>query len=173
MLPPDYQHSTPCITPVFLPANRLVERQSSLLDKDYKPPTPWEAAARNPLGLVDEAFTFQNIQESIASNVISAAQRKTLPEPPAEWKERVSYVPPPKSGYSYLGQGTAPSPSKSAYSAPASTAQYGSPVKHSFNPQRSMTESDIQYKGSGSHYGMYDRSGSDPNYNTYPSAWRQ
>ncbi|MGH0139435.1 UNVERIFIED_CONTAM: hypothetical protein FKN15_070267 [Acipenser sinensis] len=173
MLPPGYQHSSPCITPVFLPANGLVEQQSSLLDKDYKLPTPWEAAARNPLDLIDEAFTFQNIQESIASNVISAAQRKTLPEPPAEWKERVSYMPPPKSGYSYLGQGTAPSPSKSAYSAPASTAQYGSPVKHSFNPQRSMTESDIQYKGSGSHYGMYDRSGSDPNYNTYPNAWRQ
>ncbi|KAK6494004.1 synaptopodin-2-like [Huso huso] len=165
MSSPGYQHSSLCTTPVFLPANGLVERQSSLLDKNYKPPTPWEAAARNPLGLIDKAFTFQNIQESIAFNVISAAQRKTLPEPPAEWKERVSYVPPPKSGYSYLGQGTAPSPLKSAYSAPACTVQYGSPVKYSFSPQRSMTESSIQYKGSGSCYRMYDRSRSEPNYN--------
>ncbi|KAK1175735.1 synaptopodin-2-like [Acipenser oxyrinchus oxyrinchus] len=173
MSPPGYQRSSLCTTPVFLPANGLVERQSSLLDKNYKPPTPWEAAARSPLGLIDEAFTFQNIQESIAFNVISAAQRKRLPEPPAEWKERVSYVPPPKSGYSYLGQGTAPSPLKSAYSALASTVQYGSPVKYSFSPQRSMTESSIQYKRSGSCYGMYDRSRSNPNYNMYPNAWRQ
>eukprot|EP00063_Salmo_salar_P036477 XP_014011312.1 PREDICTED: uncharacterized protein LOC106577620 [Salmo salar] len=72
-------------------------RQTSWLDRSYKPPSPWEAAAHHPMGLVDEAFAFQNLQQAIAFNVRSAAQRKLLPEPPAEWKARVSYDPPRKT----------------------------------------------------------------------------
>lgn len=47
---------------------------------------------------MDEAFGPQNIQESIAANVVSAARRKTLPEQPDEWKQKVSYEPPVASG---------------------------------------------------------------------------
>uniref|UniRef100_A0A096M9P9 Synaptopodin-2-like n=1 Tax=Poecilia formosa TaxID=48698 RepID=A0A096M9P9_POEFO len=67
-------------------------RQTSHLDKGFKPLTPWEAASRHPLGLVDEAFAFQDLQQALASNVHFAARRKILPEPPAEWKGRVSYT---------------------------------------------------------------------------------
>uniref|UniRef100_A0A8B9K7U7 Synaptopodin 2 n=1 Tax=Astyanax mexicanus TaxID=7994 RepID=A0A8B9K7U7_ASTMX len=73
------------------------ERQVFRLEKGRKPPTPWEAASRHPLGLVDEAFAFQDMQQSIASSLRSAAQRKLLPEPPADWKAKVSYEPPAKS----------------------------------------------------------------------------
>ncbi|KAG5845083.1 hypothetical protein ANANG_G00135100 [Anguilla anguilla] len=56
-------------------------RQVSWLEKGYKPPTPWQAACRSPFGLVDEAFSLRNLQQSIAYTVKTAAQRKALPEP--------------------------------------------------------------------------------------------
>uniref|UniRef100_A0A3Q3ILS7 PDZ domain-containing protein n=1 Tax=Monopterus albus TaxID=43700 RepID=A0A3Q3ILS7_MONAL len=68
------------------------------LEKGHKPLTPWEAASRHPLGLVDEAFTVQNFQQTLASNICLAAQRKLLPEPPVEWKPRVSHQAPKKTG---------------------------------------------------------------------------
>lgn len=61
-------------------------RHASWPERVHKPLSPWEAASRHPLGLVDEAFASQNLQHNIASNVRLAAQRKILPEPPAEWK---------------------------------------------------------------------------------------
>ncbi|XP_041841727.1 synaptopodin-2 isoform X2 [Melanotaenia boesemani] len=73
-------------------------RQTSWLEKGFKPITPWEAASRHPLGLVEEAFAFQNLQQSLASNVRLAAQRKMLPELPEEWKARVSYQSQQKTG---------------------------------------------------------------------------
>ncbi|XP_040037417.2 uncharacterized protein synpo2a isoform X2 [Gasterosteus aculeatus] len=80
------------------PATALAGRQASWPHKGRKPLMPWEAASRHPLGLVDEAFAFQNLQQSLATNVRMAAQRKMLPEPPAEWKARVSYDARPKTG---------------------------------------------------------------------------
>uniref|UniRef100_W5N479 Synaptopodin 2 n=1 Tax=Lepisosteus oculatus TaxID=7918 RepID=W5N479_LEPOC len=163
-------YDSPVSSPLFQPAKGPLERQTSWLDRGSKPPTPWEAAARSPLGLVDEAFSFQNIQKSIASNVISAAQRKTLPEPPAEWKERVSYEPSLQSRNRFYGQLGSMSPSRSIASAPASSSLYGFPFKYSYQPQKSVTESNIM--DIRSDYGAYGRSINTPNYNVYPRAWK-
>ncbi|KAG7266743.1 LOW QUALITY PROTEIN: hypothetical protein CRUP_025062 [Coryphaenoides rupestris] len=73
-----------------------VAKQSTWLERSLKPPTPWEAASRHPLGLVDEAFSHQSLHQAIASNVRLAVQRKMLPEPPDDWKARVSYQPTPR-----------------------------------------------------------------------------
>ena len=99
---PSYKPTFPSVTPGYQPSQSLMGRQTSLPDRSYKPPTPWQAAARSPLGLVDEAFNFQNLPQSIASNVASAAHRRSLPEPPAEWKRKVSLDTPgagPHEGY--------------------------------------------------------------------------
>ncbi|TSL34589.1 Synaptopodin-2 [Bagarius yarrelli] len=124
--------------------SRPTERQVFWLEKGCKTPTPWEAASRHPLGFVDEAFANQEMQHSIAANLRSAAHRKMSPGPPAEWKAKVAYEPPPKSqgwrmspsSLSFL------SPTKSTASAPAAPVPYGSPVRKS-HPPRSMTEASL------------------------------
>uniref|UniRef100_M3ZU22 Synaptopodin 2 n=1 Tax=Xiphophorus maculatus TaxID=8083 RepID=M3ZU22_XIPMA len=75
--------STPGVQPVFSP----IQRQTSF---HRKPLSPWEAASRSPIGSVDEAFVFQNPMSSIASGIMAAAHHRSLPEPPEEWKRRVS-----------------------------------------------------------------------------------
>ncbi|NXE08671.1 SYNP2 protein, partial [Lophotis ruficrista] len=135
--------------------------------------TPWEAAARSPLGLVDEAFGPQNMQESIAANVVSAARRKTLPEPPHEWKQKVSYEPPAPSGsVALLGgkQSGILSPPKSSPSAPSATTQAGSQLQYAYCRQRSRTDPDIMSMDSRSDYGL---STADSNYNPQPRGWRR
>lgn len=125
-------------------------RQTSWLEKAYKPLTPWEAASRHPLGLVDEAFAFQDLQQTLASNVHLAAQRKVLPEPPAEWKARVSYQAPQKTGSHTWSQGPSQSraplpfvsPPRSAASIPASHAGYRS-LPRQWRPQRSVAEAHL------------------------------
>uniref|UniRef100_A0A8C5I5V5 Synaptopodin-2-like n=1 Tax=Gouania willdenowi TaxID=441366 RepID=A0A8C5I5V5_GOUWI len=82
--------------------------QKSWLDKSPKPLTPWEAASRHPLGLVDEAFAFQSVQQNLALNVNSAAQRKLLPKPPLEWKAKVSYQAPQKMASQTWSQSRSP-----------------------------------------------------------------
>ncbi|XP_056299068.1 synaptopodin-2 isoform X2 [Pseudoliparis swirei] len=124
-------------------------RQTSWLQTGRKPLMPWEAASRHPLGLVDEAFAFQNLQQSLATNVRLAAQRKMLPEPPAEWKARVSYDGQQKTGGQTWRQGQswsesrAPLPSfgsltRSPVSAPAHHGGYNS-LPRQWHPQRSVT----------------------------------
>ncbi|XP_049577127.1 synaptopodin-2 [Syngnathus scovelli] len=56
----------------------------------YKPLTPWEAASRSPFGSVDDAFSIHSASSLVASHVNIAATRGALPEPPEEWKRRVS-----------------------------------------------------------------------------------
>lgn len=121
-----------------------VQPQTARLDRGHKPPSPWEAASRHPLGLVDEAFTYLDIQQSIASNLHYAAQTKLLPEPPAEWKAKVAYEPPPKNQKDSLSPSplTFLSPTKSTASAPAGPVPYGSPFRQC-QPQRSMTEANL------------------------------
>ncbi|KAM4565064.1 uncharacterized protein V3H82_014170 [Fundulus diaphanus] len=117
--------------------------QTSCLDKGFKPLTPWEAASRHPLGLVDEAFALQDLQQSLASNVHLAARRKILPEPPAEWKERAGYPAQQKPGSQAWSpgrnQGRAPipsffSPSGSPASSPVSLPGYRS-LPRQWRPQ--------------------------------------
>ncbi|XP_042368030.1 synaptopodin-2 isoform X2 [Plectropomus leopardus] len=129
-------------------------RQTSWLEKGRKPLMPWEAASRHPLGLVDEAFAFQNLQQSLVTNVRLAAQRKRLPEPPAEWKARVSYEAPQKTGsqtwsqsQSRSSQSRAPLPSfgsltRSSVSTPSGRAGYSS-LPRQWQPQRSVTQANL------------------------------
>ncbi|KAM6960173.1 uncharacterized protein synpo2a isoform 2-T2 [Tautogolabrus adspersus] len=134
-------------------SSTLPARQTHLLEKSHKPPTPWEAASRHPLGLVDEAFTVPNLQQSLVSNIHMAAQRKILPEPPAEWKARVSYQAPQKTGSQTWTQSQshcprrAPlpsfvSPTRSTVSSPAGNGGYRSLPRH-WQPQRSVTEGNL------------------------------
>ncbi|KAM7366197.1 hypothetical protein PAMP_015660 [Pampus punctatissimus] len=125
-------------------------RQICSLKKGHKPLTPWEAASRHPLGLVDEAFAFQNFQQTLASNVRLAAQRKILPEPPAEWKATVFHSAPQKTGSQTWSQSIsrsqsrAPlpsfvSPTKSVVSTPAGHAGYRS-LPRKWQPHRPVKE---------------------------------
>ncbi|NXN55748.1 SYNP2 protein, partial [Rynchops niger] len=157
----------------FQPAPDYFSKPDTAADRPGKRPTPWEAAARSPLGLVDEAFGPQNIQESIAANVVSAARRKTLPEPPDEWKQRVSYEPPAPSGsVALLGgkQSGIVSPPKSSLSAPGATTQAGSQLQSPYCSQRSRTDPDIMSMDSRSDYCL---STADSNYNPQPRGWRR
>ncbi|XP_074478927.1 uncharacterized protein synpo2a isoform X2 [Sebastes fasciatus] len=137
--------------PPALASTATPARQTSWLEKGRKPLMPWEAASRHPLGLVDEAFAFQDLQQSLAMNVRLAAQRKMLPEPPEEWKARVSYGASQKTGSQTWSQSQSRSPSRaplplfgsltrSAVSAPTSHAGYRS-LPRQWQPQRSVTQS--------------------------------
>ncbi|KAI5104338.1 synaptopodin-2-like [Silurus meridionalis] len=150
---------------------RSKERQVFWLEKGRKPLTPWEAASRHPLGLVDEAFADQDMQHSIASNLRSAAYRKMLPEPPAEWKAKVAYEPSPKSQGWRMNQSSLSflSPTKSTASAPAVPVPYGSPLRQS-QPPRSLTEASLGPSMSGQ---QYRRSlGQSVYRSTYSNTWR-
>ncbi|XP_066537897.1 synaptopodin-2-like isoform X2 [Hoplias malabaricus] len=124
---------------------RSTERPVVWSEKVRKPPTPWEAASRHPFGLVDEAFVFQELQHSIAANLRSAAHRKLLPEPPADWKARVAYEPPSRNLGWTTTRTTLPflSPTKSTASAPAVPVPYTSTLRPSLRPPRSMTEANL------------------------------
>ncbi|NXT31407.1 SYNP2 protein, partial [Pelecanoides urinatrix] len=158
---------------IFQPAPDYFSKPDTAVDRPGKRLTPWEAAARSPLGLVDEAFGPQNMQESIAANVVSAARKKTLPEPPDEWKQKVSYEPPAPSGsVALLGgkkSGIIPSP-KSSLSAPSAATQAGSQLQYAYCSQRSRTDPDIMSMDSRSDYCL---STADSNYNPQPRGWRR
>ncbi|XP_019718251.1 synaptopodin-2 [Hippocampus comes] len=68
--------------------------RASLSQASYKAPTPWEAASRSPFGSVDDAFSIQSAPLPFASRVQHTRPRGSLPEPPEEWKRRVSLEPP-------------------------------------------------------------------------------
>ncbi|NXI37080.1 SYNP2 protein, partial [Galbula dea] len=158
---------------IFQPAPDYFSKPDTAADKPGKRLTPWEAAARSPLGLVDEAFGPQNMQESIAANVVSAARRKTLPEPPDEWKQKVSYKPPAPSGsVALLGgkQSGIASPPKSSLPAPSATTQAGSQLQYAYCSQGSRTDPDIMSMDSRSDYCL---STADLNYNPQPRGWRR
>ncbi|KAJ8008273.1 hypothetical protein DPEC_G00103090 [Dallia pectoralis] len=133
-------------------------RLTSRLDRSHKPPSPWEAAARHPMGLVDEAFAQHDVQQTIASNVCLAAQRKLLPEPPAEWKARVSDSAPRKTetwntserqNRSQSYSRVIPhflSPTMSTASAPAGPAGYRY-LTREWQPQRSLMETNVRPPG--------------------------
>ncbi|NWW55222.1 SYNP2 protein, partial [Pedionomus torquatus] len=158
---------------IFQPAPDYFGKPDTAADRPGKRLTPWEAAARSPLGLVDEAFGPQNMQESIAANVVSAARRKTLPEPPDEWKQKVSSEPPaPNSSVALLGgkQSGIVSAPKSSLSVPSTTTQVGSQLQYPYCSQRSRTDPDIMSMDSKSDYCL---STADSNYNPQPRGWRR
>ncbi|NWW71335.1 SYNP2 protein, partial [Climacteris rufus] len=169
-IPPAMSPTSPL---AFQPAPDYFSKPDTAADKPGKRLTPWEAAARSPLGLVDEAFGPQSMQESIAANVVSAARRKTLPEPPDEWKLKVSYEPPAPSGSVALPGGKQSgvlSAQKSSLSAPSALAQAGPKLQYPYCTQHSGTDPDIMSMDSRSDYCL---SAADSNYNPQPRGWRR
>ncbi|XP_030047655.1 synaptopodin-2 [Microcaecilia unicolor] len=131
--------------------------------------SPWEAAAKSSLGFVDDAFGPRNIQASIAANVVSAARRKTLPEPPEAWKQRVSYTTPsafPSAGLGIRRQPGVVSPPRSSVSAPSASLQW----RHPYRSQHSLTYPGMARMEARSEYFL--SSLPDSSYNPYPRAWR-
>ncbi|XP_053259521.1 synaptopodin-2 [Podarcis raffonei] len=160
---------------VFQPAPDYFSKPPPAADKPGKRLTPWEAAAKSPLGLVDDAFGPQTIQESIAANVVSAARRKTLPAPPDEWKQKVAYEHPAPSAHAKLAsfgrsQSAAFFPAKSTVSAPSSTAPCSSRLQYAYYGQRAQTDPDMVSMDSRSDYYL---SLADSNYNPLPKGWRR
>ncbi|NXG09409.1 SYNP2 protein, partial [Sakesphorus luctuosus] len=147
----------------FQPAPDYFSKADPAADKPGKRLTPWEAAARSPLGLVDEAFGPQNMQESIAANVVWAARRKALPEPPEEWKQKVSYEPAGEGGRQ-VGAVSAQHSPLPAQGAPGPQPQLP------YCAQRSRTDPDSTATDARSDYGF---SAADSNYNPQPRGWRR
>ncbi|XP_061441247.1 synaptopodin-2 [Rhineura floridana] len=164
------------ISPVmFQPGPDYFNKPPPAADKPGKRLTPWEAAAKSPLGLVDDAFGPQTIQESIVANVVSAARRKTLPAPPDEWKQKVAYEHPAPSAHTKLasfgrGHSAASFPAKNTMSAPSSTAHSGSHLQYVYYGQRARTVPDMVSMDSRSDYCL---SVADSNYNPHPKGWRR
>ncbi|XP_041041897.1 synaptopodin-2-like isoform X2 [Carcharodon carcharias] len=161
----------PATIPSGRPPSQSVKTSSRKL-------TPWDAASQSAVGSVEEAFSSRKIQESIAKNIVSAARRKTLPEPPEEWKARVAYVPPVSSTYSSIASFQVRRPPsitssiKTIASIPASTIQERSMYKQPLNYQQSLTDSDLS-AGAFSEHETLGKQVADPNYNPYPRGWKK
>ncbi|KAH0615944.1 hypothetical protein JD844_026614 [Phrynosoma platyrhinos] len=169
------QSMSPISPGMFQPAPDYFSKPTPTADLPGKRLTPWEAAAKSPLGLVDDAFGPQTIQESIAANVLSAARRKTLPAPPDDWKQKVAYEHPAPSAHAKLSSfGRSHSatiyPPKSTMSAPSSTSHCSSRLQYAYYGQRARTDPDMVSMDSRSDYCL---SISDPNYNPHPKGWRR
>ncbi|XP_032387156.1 synaptopodin-2 isoform X2 [Etheostoma spectabile] len=117
--------STLGIQSSFLPA----QRQTSFQEKVHKPLSPWDAASRSPIGSVDDAFVFQSLPSSVASNVKATAHRRSLPEPPDEWKRRVSLDPAAVSMAHYHPAPAFQAPFMSRTFSPEKPAFYGPPFR--------------------------------------------
>ncbi|CAH2300681.1 synaptopodin-2 [Pelobates cultripes] len=178
---PGRSFSYGCIQPLASPSSPLLfepspgyaSRPSSTPDTPGKKLTPWEAAAKSPLGLVDDAFMLQDIHESISANIVSAARRKTLPGPPAAWKS-TSKTPPGPTSYSYGGlqgektSGVASFP-KSVVSPPSFQCSYQ--LRHPYSSQSSITSPNNVPLCTRSEYCMSVTQ--NTNHNTHPRPWRR
>ncbi|XP_053712728.1 synaptopodin-2 [Synchiropus splendidus] len=127
------------------------QRQTSYQEAYMKPPTPWEAASRSPLGSVDEAFLFQSLPSSVASNVKALGLRRSLPEPPEEWKRRVSLDPAPVAKGHYRAAPMFQAAASSRTCSPEKPAFYGPPFRPA-QPLRSAGRSSYAFTRQGSHY---------------------
>ncbi|XP_012879186.1 PREDICTED: synaptopodin-2 [Dipodomys ordii] len=139
------------------------------LEKANKRPTPWEAAARSPLGLVDDAFRPRSIQESIVANVVSAARRKVLPGPAEDWNERASYASQTQTNTSSLERldDNVAFPINNSMS---TNYQYGSQPPYAFYRQGSRNDSEIMSLETRSDYCLPL---TNCKYNPHPRGWRR
>uniref|UniRef100_A0A8C5LL00 Synaptopodin 2 n=1 Tax=Leptobrachium leishanense TaxID=445787 RepID=A0A8C5LL00_9ANUR len=169
--------SSGCIQPLLSPSSPLVFGPSpgkpvATPETPSKKLTPWEAAAKSPLGLVDDAFLPQNIHETISANIVSVARRKTLPAPPAAWKS-TSKMPPGPTSYPY-GSLQEKKPTsvtslpKSVVSAPS--FQCGYQLRYPYSSQNSITSPRSVPLDTRSEYCMSSR---NTNYNAYARPWRR
>ncbi|KAM9331444.1 synaptopodin-2 [Gastrophryne carolinensis] len=162
--------ASPISPKLFEPAPGYVRKSPTTPETPSKRLSPWEAAGRNPLGLVDDAFIPQTIHKSVSVNVVSAARRKTLPEPPASWKS-TSSVPTSPYGHKSFFENKRYSFSavpKNIITAPS--LQCGYQVRHPYPSSLSFTNSRPAPLETRSEYGM--PMGQNPNFNPYPRAWR-
>ncbi|KAL3066765.1 hypothetical protein OYC64_016668 [Pagothenia borchgrevinki] len=134
--------STPGIQAFYLPT----QRQTSFQEKVYKPLSPWEAASRSPTCSVDDAFVFQSLPSSVASNVKAAGHRRSLPEPPDEWKRRVSLDPAAVGMGHYHAAPAFQAPFISRTFPPEKPAFYGPPFRPA-QPLRPGSRASIGYMG--------------------------
>uniref|UniRef100_F7G0F4 Synaptopodin-2 n=1 Tax=Monodelphis domestica TaxID=13616 RepID=F7G0F4_MONDO len=171
------------VTPTLSPTSPLMFQPSASYPgkpagepakKPNKRFTPWEAAARSPLGLVDDAFDPRNIQDSIVAHVVSAAQRKSLPEPLEYWKLGVSYAP----QFQKTNLGPFNRRENGITSLPKSTRktiyannQDDAPLPYStYYRKPSRTGFERMTMETKSEYGF---SFSDGNYNPHPRGWKR
>ncbi|XP_008065547.1 synaptopodin-2 isoform X1 [Carlito syrichta] len=154
---------------VYQPAYSYSNKPTDGLEKANRRPTPWEAAAKSPLGLVDDAFRPRNIQESIVANVVSAARRKVFPGPPEDWNEKLSYV--PQTQKADMGScGRREYNVTSLFNNNMSTnSQYGSQLPYAYYRQSSRNDSEIMSMETRSDYSFPV---ADYNYNPHPRGWR-
>ncbi|KAK5899298.1 hypothetical protein CesoFtcFv8_008793 [Champsocephalus esox] len=134
--------STPGIQAFYLPT----QRQTSSQEKVYKPLSPWEAASRSPTCSVDDAFVFQSLPSSVASNVKAAGHRRSLPEPPDEWKRRVSLDPAAVGMGHYHAAPAFQAPFISRTFLPEKPAFYGPPFRPA-QPLRPGHRASVGYMG--------------------------
>ncbi|XP_014932965.2 synaptopodin-2 [Acinonyx jubatus] len=166
-VPPTISTTSPWI---YQPAYSYSSKPTDGLEKANKRLTPWEAAAKSPLGLVDDAFKPRNIQESIVANVVSAARRKVLPGPSDDWNKRLSCVPQAQKA----SMGSFARQEYNVASLPdnnmPTNSQYGSQVSYAYYRQPSRNDSEIMSMETRSDYCL---SIADYNYNPHPRGWRR
>ncbi|XP_046303071.1 synaptopodin-2 isoform X1 [Marmota monax] len=137
------------------------------LQRAGRRPTPWEAAAQSPLGLVDDAFRPRNIQESVVAHVVSAARRKVLPGSPEGWRERLPHTQPAHM----VASGRQEHPVAALASSSMSTSSwYGPQSPYACRGQASRDDFEIQSLETRSDYCL---PAAGCNYNPQPRAWRR
>ncbi|KAM9856999.1 synaptopodin-2 [Aulostomus maculatus] len=145
-------------SPVFRPGTQPsfspAQRQTSFQEAGFKPLTPWEAAAKSPIGSVEEAFLFQSLPTSVAASVKAAGHRRSLPDPPDEWKRRVSLDPVATSQGHYHAAPGFQAPSLSRTFSPERQVFYGPPFRPA-QPLRPASRASIGYMGPGSSLSQY------------------
>ncbi|XP_045151775.1 synaptopodin-2 [Echinops telfairi] len=146
------------------------DKPSDGLEKANNRLSPWEAAAKSPLGLVEDAFRHRNMQESIVANVVSAARRKVLSGSSENWKDRVSYVPHAQKTDTSSFRREELSVTSAPYGSMSTSAQYGSQLPYAYYRQASRNDSEIMSMETRSDYCL---SGTDCNYNPHPRGWRR
>ncbi|XP_027453461.1 synaptopodin-2 isoform X1 [Zalophus californianus] len=165
-VPPTISTTSPW---VFQSAYNYSSKSTDELEKANKRLTPWVAAVKSPLGLVDDAFKPRNIQESIVANVVSAARRKALPGRSEDWNERLSYVPQAQkvnvSAFARQEYNVASLPNNNM----STNSQYGSQLPYAYYRQSSRNDSEIMSMETRSDYCL---SIADCNYNPHPRGWR-
>ncbi|XP_021104123.1 synaptopodin-2 isoform X2 [Heterocephalus glaber] len=154
---------------VYQPAYNYFRKPADGLEKANRRPTPWEAAAKSPLGLVDDAFKPRNIQESIVANVVSAARRKVLQGPPGHWNEKLSYVPQTQKVNMDLFERQEYHVTSVANNSMPTNFQYGSQLPYAYHRQASRNDSEIMSLETRSDYCLPI---ADCNYNPHPRGWR-
>ncbi|KAM8764061.1 synaptopodin-2 [Rhynchonycteris naso] len=151
------------------PANSHPPNLTDGLQRANRRLTPWEAAAKSPLGLVDDAFQPRNIQESIAANVVSAARRKALPGPLKDWTDELPSIPQAlKASMGSSGRRESNITSLANSSVPTSS-QCGSPMPYAWYRQPSRNDSEMMSLETRSDYCLWV---ADSNYNPHPRGWR-